>query len=147
MARRLTVVILAALAAACGGGGPSPSSPSTPPPAPVPTPTPAASATVVRSAVFAGANGYATMGQAAIVREGAAHRLELREDFRTSQSAALDVRLCRETRCTGDDLNLGQIKATSGAQQYALPDDGTAYRYAVIWCRGVNLPFGFGELR
>ena len=112
-----------------------------------PTPTPVASTTVLRSTVFAGANGYTTMGQAAIVREGAGHRLELREDFRTSQSAALDVRLCRETRCTGDDLNLGEVKAFAGAQQYALPDDGATYRYAVIWCRAVNLPFGFGELR
>jgi hypothetical protein len=57
------------------------------------------------------------------------------------------VRLCRETRCAGDDLNLGEIKAFAGAQQYALLDDGAAYRYAVIWCRAVNLPFGFGELR
>jgi hypothetical protein len=97
--------------------------------------------------VFAGANGYTTMGQAAIVREGTGHRLELREDFRTSQSGALDVRLCRETRCTGDDLNIGEIKAFAGAQQYALPDDAGSYRYAVIWCRAVSLPFGFGELR
>jgi hypothetical protein len=144
---RLAVAFVAALTAACGGGSSSPSAPSTPPPAPAPTPTPAASPTVLRSAVFAGANGYTTVGQAAIVREGAAHRLELRDDFRTSQSAALDVRLCRETRCTGGDLDLGQIKAFGGAQQYALPDDGAAYRYAVIWCRAVNLPFGFGELR
>ena len=147
MASRLAVAFVAAFTAACGGGGSSPTAAPTPPPAPTPTPTPAASATVLRSTVFAGANGYTTMGQAAIVREGATHRLELREDFRTSQSAALDVRLCRETRCTGDDLNLGEIKAFGGAQLYALPDDAGAYRYAVIWCRGVSLPFGFGELR
>ena len=145
MAERLAVAIVAALTAACSGGGSSPTA--APTPAPTPTPTPVASATVLRSTVFAGANGYTTMGQAAIVREGAGHRLELREDFRTSQSTALDVRLCRETRCAGDDLNLGEIKAFAGAQHYALPDDGAAYRYAVIWCRAVNLPFGFGELR
>ena len=145
MIGRLAVAFVAAFTAACGGGGSSPTA--APAPVPTPTPTPVASPTVLRSTVFAGANGYTTMGQAAIVREGAGHRLELREDFRTSQSAALDVRLCRETRCTGDDLNLGEIKAFAGAQQYALPDDGTAYRYAVIWCRAVNLPFGFGELR
>lgn len=147
MASRLGLAFLAAFTAACGGGGSSPTAAPTPPAAPTPTPTPPASATVLRSTVFAGANGYTTMGQAAIVREGTGHRLELREDFRTSQSAALDVRLCRETRCTGDDLNLGEIKAFAGVQQYALPDDGGAYRYAVIWCRAVNLPFGFGELR
>jgi hypothetical protein len=146
MAGRPTVVLLAVLAAACGGGS-SPTTPSVPPPSPSPTPTPDASATVLRSAVFQSANGYTTEGQAAIVREGTAHRLELRDDFRTSQSAALDVRLCRETRCTSSDLNLGEVRAFSGSQQYALPDDGAAYRYAVIWCRAVNLPFGFGELR
>lgn len=145
MTGRLAVVVLAAWAAACGGGS-SPSAPSPSAPAPSPTPTPA-SATLLRSATFESANGYFTAGSAAIVREGSAHRLELREDFRTSQSAALDVRLCRDTRCTSADLDLGTIRAFSGAQQYALPDDGSAYRYAVIWCRAVNLPFGFGELR
>jgi hypothetical protein len=142
MVGRLTAVVLAAFAVACGGSG---SSPTAPPPQP--TPTPPASATVLRSAVFQSANGYTTEGQAAIVREGAAHRLELRDDFRTSQSGALDVRLCRETQCASSDLDLGQVRAFAGAQQYALPDDGSAFRYAVIWCRAVNLPFGFGELR
>ena len=146
---RLAVWLLASVAstlAACGGGGSSPVAPQTPPP-PAPTPTPAPSATVLRTATFESANGYFTAGQAAIVREAGAHRLELREDFRTSQSGALDVRLCRETRCTSDDLNLGPIRAYSGAQQYPLPDDAAAYRYAVIWCRAVNLPFGLGELK
>lgn len=137
---------LTATLAACGGGGSSPAAPSAPPtPAPTPTPTPLAM--VLRVATFQSANGYTTSGEAAIVREGTAHRLELRPDFRTSQSGALDVRLCRETRCTASDLNLGEIRAYSGAQQYALPDDGATYRYAVIWCRAVNLPFGFGELK
>jgi len=147
MTGRLTAAFVAAFAVACGGGGSSPTAAPTTPPAPTPTPTPTTSATVQRSAVLAGANGYTTMGQADIVREGAAYRLDLGDDFRTSQSAALDVRLCRETRCTGDDLDLGPIKAFAGAQQYALSNDGAAYRYAVIWCRAVNLPFGFGELR
>ena len=145
--RGMTVALLAVWAAACGGGGSSPTAPATPPPAPAATPTPGASATVVRSTVFQSANGYTTEGQAAVVREGSTHRLELRDDFRTSQSAALDLRLCRETRCTASDLDLGQIRAFSGAQQYALPDDASAYRYVVVWCRGVSLPFGFGELR
>jgi len=146
MAIRLAVILVSVLAAACSMGG-SPTASSTPTPAPSPAPTPAAGPTVVRTAVFEGANGYTTMGQGAIVREGVAHRLELRDDFRTSQSSALEVRLCRETRCTSSDLNLGEIRSFSGAQHYALPDDGGAYRYAVIWCRAVNLPFGFGELR
>jgi hypothetical protein len=102
---------------------------------------------VLRSATFQSANGYTTVGEAAIVREAGRHRLELRDGFRTSQSGGLDVRLCGTTACGGSDLDLGRIQAFSGAQQYELPDDGAAYRYVVIWCRAVNLPFGFGELR
>ena len=57
------------------------------------------------------------------------------------------MRLCRDAQCGGRQLDLGAIKAFSGAQSYDLPDDGSAYRYVVIWCRAVSLPFGFGELR
>jgi hypothetical protein len=143
-------VVLAAgmtiLAAGCGGGASSPTAPD-PSPTPAPTPTPPPADGVLRTATFESANGYFTEGRAAIVREGDLHRLELQEDFRTSRSGALDVRLCRETTCTDGDLDLGVIQSFSGAQSYSLPDDGSAYRYVVIWCRAVALPFGFGELQ
>ena len=101
---------------------------------------------MLRTAAFESANGYFTEGSAAIVREDGEHRLELMDDFRSSRSGALDVRLCRETACTDSDLNLGPIQAFRGAQTYPLPDDGSAYSYVVIWCRAVALPFGFGAL-
>jgi hypothetical protein len=101
----------------------------------------------LRSAEFEGANGYQTSGGASIVREGSDHRLELHTNFRTSRSGALDVRLCRDSRCFPGDLDLGPIQKFEGAQSYRLADDGGAYRYVVIWCRGVNLPFGYGRLR
>lgn len=132
------------LAAGCGGGS-SPTAPN-PTPTPAPTPTPPPADGVLRTATFEGANGYFTEGGAEIIREGDLHRLELREDFRTSQSGALDVRLCRETNCTDGDLDLGPVQSFSGTQSYSLPDDGSAYAYVVIWCRAVALPFGFGEL-
>lgn len=137
---------LAVVSATCGGG----SSPSTPSPTPAPTPAPTPTPTddeVLRMATFQGANGYFTEGHAAIVRAGDAHRLDLLDDFRTSQSGALDVRLCRETTCTDGDLDLGTLQGFSGAQTYPLPDDGSAYAYVVIWCRGIALPFGFGQLQ
>lgn len=140
---------LAILAAGCGGGS-SPTAPDplpTPAPTPAPTPTPPLADGVLRTATFESANGYFAEGAAAIVREGGAHRLDLEEDFRTSRSGALDVRLCRQTTCTEGDLDLGQIQRFSGAQSYDLPNDGAAYRYVVIWCRAVALPFGFGELQ
>ena len=105
------------------------------------------SISVLRRAVFQSANGYRTEGAAQITRSESGHRLELQNDFRTSTSGILEVRLCRETRCGAGDLNLGSIQAFTGPQAYTLPDDGGAFRYVVIWCRAVNLPFGFGDLR
>jgi hypothetical protein len=101
---------------------------------------------VLRMATFEGANGYVTEGGAAIVQENGVHRLDLLGDFRTSQSGALDVRLCRESACTGAHRDLGALQAFSGAQSYSLSDDGSAYDYVVIWCRAIALPFGFGQL-
>ena len=159
-----SVVLFAAALAACGS---SPSAPSgsttgqsaTPTPAPTPEPTPAPTPeptpeptpdpgpTVLREATFQSANGYFTEGRAAIIRESGSYRLQLRSDFRTSQSGALDVRLCSGTACGPSDLDLGGIQAYSGAQRYGLPDDGGQYSHVVIWCRAVNLPFGHGQLR
>jgi Electron transfer DM13 len=145
------LVLLAASVSGCGSR--SPASPSGPmggqpaaTPAPTPDPTLDPAPTTLRRATFESANGYTTEGGAAIVRERDSYRLELDSDFRTSQSAALEVRLCAQTQCGGADLNLGEIKAYSGMQAYDLNADGSQYRYVVIWCRAVNLPFGFGEL-
>jgi hypothetical protein len=102
---------------------------------------------VLREATFESANGYSTAGRAAIIRETGSHRLQLRPDFQTSQSNALEVRLCRTTQCASQHLNLGEIQGFSGSQRYGLPDASEQYGYVVIWCRAVSLPFGFGQLR
>lgn len=124
-----------------------PPPPEAPPPTPAPTPSPPPQPQTLRTTMFQGANGYRTSGTASIVRDGNAHRLELGDDFRTDNSAALDVRLCSNAPCSGGDLNLGSLKRFSGRQSYDLPNAGGAYSHVVIWCRAVRLPFGFGELR
>jgi len=156
-----TAALAFAALVACGSGGPTapsggsggqasaptPAPTPEPTPAPTPTPTPDPGPTVLRDATFQSANGYFTEGSASIIRESGSYRLQLRSDFRTSQSAALEVRLCRSSQCSASNLNLGQIQAYSGSQRYGLPDDGAEFSHVVIWCRAVNLPFGFGELR
>ena len=124
-----------------------PTAPETPAPTPPPPPAPPPQPETLRTAMFQNANGYRTSGGASIVREGDAHRLELGRDFRTDDSAALDVRLCRNSSCTGGDLNLGTLKSARGRQSYDLPNAARAYSHVVIWCRAVRLAFGFGALR
>ena len=113
-----------------------------------PTPAPPTTPTVVRTATFQSANGYTTAGTAEVVRTGSSYTLELREDFRTSNGGILDVKLCRESDCTGGDLTLGRLEIRSGKQTYALgSNDTSSYRYAVIYCTVINRPFGYGPFR
>ena len=146
--------LLLALATACNGGGGS-SSPASPSPATTTsttststtTTTAAPTSQVLRRATFQSANGYTTEGSVRIVQTGSEFALELQSDFRTSQSAALDVRLCVDINCRGAQLDLGGLKAFSGTQTYALPNDGGSFSHAVIYCRAVRLAFGFGVLQ
>lgn len=155
------VATIALSAAACGDSAPS--GPSDPPSVSTTTTTttspPTSSTTtsssttsapatqVVREASFESANGYTTQGSARILSSGGRYTLELGSDFRSSQSPALDVRLCNDTNCRGASLELGALRSFSGAQSYDLPNDGGAYSLVVIYCRAVQLAFGFGNLR
>ena len=153
------VVVALAAASGCGDSSPSSSSPApstsaaeTSPPAPAPPP-PATTTSVpagprtLRRATFMGANGYVTEGGARIQRENDEFTLELEEDFRTSNSAALDVRLCTNSGCTGDNVSLGELQRFSGRQSYPLADSGTGYSHVSIYCTAVRLPFGSGRLQ
>ncbi len=153
------VSLVVLLAAACGDGPPSaptnpPSASTTTTTAPPPSSTSTTTTTTsvpatqaLRQATFQSANGYTTEGSARILANGGSFSLELGSDFRSSQSAALDVRLCNDSNCRGANLDLGTLRSFSGRQSYSLPNDGSAYSQVVIYCRGVQLAFGFGTLR
>jgi len=145
--RARAVWLVGTLCLGCGGGGSSPTTPG-PAPTPAPTPTPTPAASVVRSAAIGGANGHSAAGTADIVRDPSnTFTLEMRSDFRID-SGRNDVYLTRSPGgIAADDLNLGDMKATSGAQSYPLPNDGSAYRYVMLWCRPFQVPIGLGELR
>lgn len=141
----------------CGGGAPAAPSASSASGATetvsttTTTTTPAATTTtsvpvprIRRRASFTSANGYQTAGRAQVVMEGGDFTLELLSDFRTSQSAALDVRLCQNVNCRGSQWDLGGLRSFSGAQSYSLPDLGREFSHVVIYCRAVRLAFGSG---
>jgi len=118
-----------------------------PTPAATPTAPPPAPEAVVRSAALRGANGHAASGNADIVRRGESFALELRRNFRID-SGFNDVYLTREPGgISAGDLNLGDLRATSGAQSYAMPHDGGGYGYVLLWCRPFRVPIALGELR
>ena len=147
----LSLAILALGLSGCGGGGGG-SSPTTPtPPAvtpPPPTPPPVTGAVTLRRASFRDVGGHHARGDAAIVSENGAFRLELAANFQTDNGSVVDLRLCkRSDRCVASDLDLGPIQSRRGAQVYTLPDAAAQYPFVVVWCRPFQVPFGFGELK
>lgn len=116
-----------------------------PTPAPTPVPTPAGP-TVLRRASLSGAAGHSASGTAETVRDGSSHSLEFRSDFRID-SGNNDVILTNSTSSMDGGRNLGNMKSTTGAQSYAMPDGGSEYRYVMLWCRPFRIPIGVGELR
>lgn len=151
---------------ACGGGGSSPTSPSAPAPAPVPAPTPEptpaptpapaptpestpapAPARVLRTAAIQGANGHSASGTAQILRQGDSYTLELRDDFRID-SGNNDVYLTRNRNTINPgDLNLGNMKSTTGSQSYRMNNDGSSFSFVMLWCRPFRVPIGVGSLQ
>jgi hypothetical protein len=80
------------------------------------------------------------------VRTGKVHTLEFRSDFFVA-GGSNDVYLAHDSESVSDaDLNLGVLKALSGAQAYRLPNDGRAYRFVLVWCRPLRIPIAVGEL-
>ena len=134
------------LLAACGGGS-GPAAPTTTPPVAAPSPSPSPTATVLRRATIRGVNGHSAMGAARIERDGSSHMLHLGEDFRID-SGNTDLYLARNPgRVDGGDLNLGELRRLTGAQSYAMPNDGGQYVHLVLWCRPFRVPIGLGELQ
>ncbi len=143
--RHLALVCATLAAAACGGG--SASAPSSVP-SPGPTPSaPPAPVVVLRTAPMRGVNGHSASGTARIVVENGSHRLEFLSDFSINNDNN-DLFLTRgQSLDRSRDLFVGALANRTGAQSYALPGEGSEYRYVLIWCRPFAIPIGIGELR
>ncbi len=140
-------LLLPVLLAACGGpSAPSPVVPlaATPAPSPVAVPSPDPT---VRSASLTGASGHSASGTARIVARNGGFVLELGDDFRLD-GGKTDVYLAGDRGTVrASDLNLGALGSRTGAQTFAMPDDGGRYPYVLLWCRPAKLVIGVGELR
>lgn len=69
------------------------------------------------------------------------------ENFRVTNGPDLYVYLSTD-RSASDYIDLGQLKANSGNQNYELPDgvDLSKYDTVVIWCKAFSVYFGGAEL-
>ncbi|OLF10739.1 DM13 domain-containing protein [Actinophytocola xanthii] len=133
---------------------PSPSSASAPSPSPSPSPSTPAAPEVLAEGRFVSQE-HETAGTARVLQLPDGARVLRLEGFTTSDGP--DVHVWLSTAAAGgawdsyDDgryVALGEIKATEGNHNYAIPADAdlAGLRSAVIWCDRFNVAFGSAAL-
>ena len=85
-------------------------------------------------------------GTALVIPVDSANVLRL-EEFRSTNGPDLYVYLSTDKDAT-DFVNLGQLKANIGNQNYDIPDgtDLSKYNTVLIWCQQFSVLFGSAEL-
>lgn len=68
-------------------------------------------------------------------------------DFQASNGPGLYVYLSNAPNSVTGAVEIGPLKANSGAQQYNIPSQVTInmFDFVVIYCKPFGVPFGFGE--
>ncbi|NNL37620.1 MAG: DM13 domain-containing protein [Nitrosopumilus sp.] len=69
------------------------------------------------------------------------------ENFKSTNGPDLYVYLSTDDKAT-EFINLGQLKANKGNQNYNIPDnvDLNKYNNVLIWCKAFSVLFGSAEL-
>ena len=78
--------------------------------------------------------------------EGGSNVLRL-ENFQSTNGPDLYVYLATDDSAS-EFINLGELKANKGNQNYEIPDDAdlTKYNKVLIWCQAFSVLFGSAEL-
>ena len=124
---------------------PIPTPVSTPQPTPTATPVPP-TPTTLRRASMSGAAGHQSSGGVAIIRTGSSVDLVFEQNFQVD-GGVNDVILSTRSDSMSGGMNLGALRALGGQQSYSMRNDGSDYRYVILWCRPFQVVIGFGELR
>jgi Electron transfer DM13/Bacterial Ig-like domain (group 2) len=91
-----------------------------------------------------------TVAGTAVLQEGTTGLvvLQLESDFTTSNGPGLHVYLSTSDGVTSTSIDLGSLKSTSGAQEYAAGSvDMSTYRWVIIHCLPFNVTFGSASIR
>ncbi|MFT5141484.1 MAG: hypothetical protein ACI80V_002736 [Rhodothermales bacterium] len=86
----------------------------------------------------------------AVLQEGTTGNvlLQLESDFSTSNGPGLHIYLSTSDGVTSTSIDLGSLKATTGAQQYPVGSvDLSTYRWVIIHCLPFNVTFGSASVR
>jgi len=113
------------------------------------TAPPAGFTEVVKQGTWQGADSvHFAEGVAKILTDGQGHYVLRLEDFRVQNGPDIEFFLSTDATYDGSDLHLGNVPATSGNYNVAIPEgtDVASIRYAIIWCVPFSVLFGTAHL-
>jgi len=115
----------------------------------LPLPLMVGGASLVRMGTFTGANGYTVQGTAILDRTSDQSILRFGSDFQSQSGPGLYVYLSPNANNVDGGVNLGELKATSGEQEYAIPGnfDPEDYDHVLVYCQPFRVPFGTAPLQ
>lgn len=104
--------------------------------------------TVVAMGTFVdGEPGHHAEGQVTLLSDGTSYLFHF-ATFSVTNGPDINVFLSHGSRVGPADVNLGDVKATQGSSNYAVPAgiDPADFAYIVIWCVPFSVQFGYAAL-
>lgn len=97
-------------------------------------------------ATIVGTPGHPASGSVRILKTDSGDVVRM-EDFETINGPDLFVYLTTDLEAT-EFVDLGELKATEGNINYAVPEgvDVTQYAYVVVWCKQFGVLFNYAEI-
>lgn len=109
---------------------------------------PAGFTAVVATGTFVnGEPGHHAEGQTRLLSDGTSYVVHF-ANFSVTNGPDIEVFLAHGPRVGPGDVNLGDVKATQGSSNYAVPAgvDPRNFAYVVIWCVPFSVQFGYAAL-
>ena len=102
--------------------------------------------TVLAQGSLSGNMNYKVSGLAKVIEDNSVKSVRL-ENFSSNNGPDLKVYLAKDANA-GSFINLGNLKSTSGNQNYALAGsiNLAEYKYILIWCQQFGVLFGSAQL-
>jgi hypothetical protein len=102
--------------------------------------------TVLAQGSLSGNMNYKVAGLAKVIEDNGVKSLRL-ENFSSNNGPDLKVYLAKDANA-GSFINLGNLKSTSGNQNYAITGsiNISEYKYILIWCQQFGVLFGSAQL-
>jgi len=108
---------------------------------------PSGSSVVATGSFVDGEPGHHASGRAEVLADGSRYVVRV-SDFSVTNGPDIRVFLARVPRVEAGDVDLGSVRVTEGAANYAVPAgvDPQTFAYVVIWCVPFSVQFGYAAL-